>query len=240
MYVYQGITRLTLINPCKSPAPTLPYFCAFIHSPQAPRASLAPFLLVLGSERNRGHLIWNRSSPPPSQTIRVSCLFLALGHGEWPPTPCKTNTQNRRQELPPSPHLTADCAGHRDPTWMVRTPPSPAPAPSQPAASPSWFYPLVYPTGRISFESPYSLFVCFCFVAVLVFVLLWEKTYLLEFHLFNGLGLFSGGKKANKQKEKRNGKFRYEWCIGICCCYTWCGSFVGRILCDRQSIHFVK
>lgn len=42
-------TSCTLINLCKSPTPAPPCFCAFAHSPQAPRASLVPFPLAVGS-----------------------------------------------------------------------------------------------------------------------------------------------------------------------------------------------
>lgn len=72
-------TSCTLINLCKSPTPAPPCFCAFAHSPQAPRAS--PVLLshlAPGSGMDRGHLVWNQQgvpligpSPPPSQ----SCLL---------------------------------------------------------------------------------------------------------------------------------------------------------------------
>lgn len=91
-----------------------------------------------------------------SLPTRVSRLCLALGHGECPSTP---NTHNGRQELPPFSHLTAECAGHRDPILMglllLQALPS-----SQPPLP-------IYPPGPLA-----ELVLSHCTVFLFVFVLL--------------------------------------------------------------------
>lgn len=98
-------------QPMQVPTPAPPCFCAFAHSPQAPRASPVPLPAAPGSGMDRGHLVWNQQgvpltgpSPPPSQVlssllpIRVSGLCLALGGGEGTPP---TQREARAAPLPP-------------------------------------------------------------------------------------------------------------------------------------------
>lgn len=114
-------TSCTLINLCKSPTPAPPCFCAFAHSPQAPRASLVLLPQAPGSGMDRGHLLWNQQgvpfmgpSPPPSRSHLVHYPSGCNGSA-WHWEVVRATPPPKGGKSCPLPHLTAECAGRRRP-----------------------------------------------------------------------------------------------------------------------------